>query len=132
MKVGFVAGAFDLLHPGHVLMLRDCKNSCDSLIVGLHVNPNKERKYKNKPIQTVFERFVQLNALKDVDYIIPYETEEDLLNILKTADINIRFVGSDYLGNEDKITGLNLVPLEYIIRNHSFSSSSLRRRIKGW
>src|SRR3990167_3972639 len=89
MKIGFVAGAFDLLHPGHIQLLRDCKDMCEYLVVGLHVDPSTERKEKNKPVQTVYERFEQLKACKYVDQVVPYETENDLLNMLNNGVINV-------------------------------------------
>jgi len=129
MKKGFTTGAWDLLHPGHLHLLCKCKSQCDHLIVGLHVDPSIERK-KNKPIQTVYERFIQLKACKYVDEIVPYETEQDLLNIFNTWKIDVRFLGSDYEKRKEDITGFNLVPIEYIPRSHSYSTSELRKRIK--
>ena len=96
MSTGFTCSAFDLLHAGHVEMLRECKEHCDWLIVGLHVNPRVDRPAKNAPVQSVYERYVQLRACKYVDEIIPYETEEDLINIMAIEPINIRFVGIEY------------------------------------
>ena len=127
MKVGFIAGAFDLLHPGHIHALAFASYHCDFLIVGLHVDPSLERKGKNKPIQTVYERYCQLRACKYVDRIIPYETENDLLNVLATESLDVRFLGSEY--EDRKITGRELVHIEYIPRLHSFSSSELRKRL---
>ena len=86
MKIGFTCGAFDLFHPGHVLMLAEAKEKCDWLIVGLHTNPNVERPdTKGKPIQSMYERWVQLRGCRFVDEIIPYDTEHDLLNIFKVT-----------------------------------------------
>ena len=128
MKVGFVASAFDLLHAGHIVMLGECKDHCDQLIVALHVDPSSERSAKNKPIETVFERYLRLNSCKFIDRIVPYETEEDLLNMLKIFKPDVRFLGSDYLHKD--FTGKEL-PIEiiYLDREHTFSSSSLRDRI---
>lgn len=131
-KIGFTCGAFDIKHAGHDLMFEECKNFCDFLIVGLHVDPSTERKEKNKPIQTVYERFVQLTSSKYIDQVIPYDSENDLLNILKTIGIKIRFVGSDYI--EKDFTGKDLckklnIEIFYNTRFHTFSSSSLRKRI---
>ena len=84
MKVGFTASTFDLLHAGHVAMLSEAKNVCDFLLVGLHVNPNEEREEKNRPIQTLVERYTQLKAISYVDEIIPYQKENDLLDSLMT------------------------------------------------
>lgn len=130
MKIGFVASSFDLLHPGHLYLLAKAKKRCDHLIVGLHVDPSVERKNKNKPLQTVYERYVQLKACKYVGRIIPYETEIDLLNILSTRKIDVRFLGSDYEDKKEMITGFELVPIEFIPREHTYSSSELRERIK--
>ena len=127
-EVGFTCGAFDFLHAGHVLFLEEAKNNCDYLIVGLHIDPSVERPLsKNKPIQTAFERYEQLRACKYVDEIIPYETEEELVSILKSRRIDIRFLGSDYC-NKD-FTGGDLLPVYYIDRDHSFSSSNIRKKI---
>jgi glycerol-3-phosphate cytidylyltransferase len=130
MKVGFVASAFDLLHTGHILMLKEAKEHCDYLICALHVDPSMERSNKNKPIQSLYERITQLEAVKYVDKIIPYETEHELLIILFTNNIDIRFLGSDY---EEKrsFTGSTLpIPIHYIQRVHGYSTSELRTRIK--
>jgi glycerol-3-phosphate cytidylyltransferase len=125
--VGFCAGAFDLLHAGHVLMLEDAKSQCDHLIVGLHTDPTLDRPDKNKPIQTTYERYLQLDACRFVDQIVPYDTEEDLYNILVTKDIDIRILGSDYENKE--YTGQGLVPVYFHRRAHRFSSTDLRIRI---
>jgi glycerol-3-phosphate cytidylyltransferase len=126
--VGFVASAFDLLHPGHLNLLRTMNEMCDSVTVGLHVNPQLERSEKNKPIQSVYERWIQLEACKYVDKIIPYETENDLYNLLTTEQIDVRFLGSEY---QTKIfTGSVLdMQIHYVPRNHTFSSSNLRIRM---
>jgi glycerol-3-phosphate cytidylyltransferase len=131
-NIGFTCGAFDLFHAGHNILLRDCKLLCDKLIVGLHTDPTIDRSFKNKPIQTMYERYIQLNNCKWVDEIIPYDTEKDLINLLATTKINIRFIGEDYLGK--KITGDALceqlnIKVIYFNRIHNFSSSELRDRI---
>tara|TARA_R100000152_G_C6781539_1_gene216235 strand:- start:193 stop:600 length:408 start_codon:yes stop_codon:yes gene_type:complete len=132
MKVGFTAGAFDLLHAGHVLMLEECASKCDKLIVGLHLNPSSERPEKNKPIQSVVERYIQLKSVKFVSEIIPYETEQDLADLLIVLPINIRFIGEDW--KHKNFTGKKLAGTRHKIiynrRGHSFSSSDLRKRIK--
>ena len=134
MIIGFTAGAFDLCHAGHVLMLRECKEHCDKLIVGLHVDPSIERPTKNKPVQTLVERYIQLKGLSYVDEIIPYETEKDLTDILSAVKIHVRFIGGDYV-NVDNFTGKSLceslgIEIFYNSRNHRFSSSELRKRIE--
>jgi len=127
--IGFTCGAFDLLHAGHIVMLEEAKSKCDKLIVGLQTDPSIDRPEKNKPIQSVYERFIQLNAVKYVDQIIPYDTEESLIDLLQSQHIDIRFIGEDY--REKKFTGSELpIDIEYTSRKHSFSSSSLRERVK--
>ena len=131
MTVGFTCGAFDLLHPGHVHLLEYSKKYyCDILIVGLHTDPSIDRPdTKNKPIQTSFERYMQLRACKWVNEIIPYDTEEDLYNLLSVIHYDVRILGSDY---ENKIlTGEKLCKnTRYVPRLHKYSSSELRDRIK--
>ena len=126
--IGFTCGAFDLLHAGHIVMLQEAKSNCDYLIVGLQTDPTIDRNEKNKPIQSVYERYVQLNAVEYVDEIIPYDTEQSLLDLLQSQNIDIRFVGEEY--RESKLTGRDLIELHYTSRRHSFSSSSLRERVK--
>ena len=127
--IGFTCGAFDLLHAGHIVMLEEAKSKCDKLIVGLQTDPSIDRPEKNKPIQSVYERFIQLSAVKYIDQIIPYDTEESLIDLLQSQHIDIRFIGEDY--REKKFTGSELpIDIEYTSRKHSFSSSSLRERVK--
>jgi len=128
-KIGFTAGAWDLLHAGHILFLRECRDLCDHLIVGLHVDPSKERDGKNKPIQSVYERIIQLEACKYVDSIIPYETEQELKTIIGNCNATIRFLGTDYLEQTGRITGEFILPIGYINRNHNYSTTELRHRI---
>ena len=96
-KIGFTCSCFDLFHAGHVAMLEEAKQHCDHLIVGLQVDPSKDRDDKNKPVQSLIERQIQLRGCKFVDEIIVYKTEKDLKTILKTLPINIRFLGSEYV-----------------------------------
>lgn len=130
MKIGFTCGAFDLCHAGHMLMFKECKNYCDYLIVGLHTDPTIDRPEKNKPIQTLEERIIQLEAIKYIDKIITYDTEKDLYEILSqnTHGINVRIIGSDW--KDKSFTGDDL-PLETVFnsRSHSYSSSDLRKRV---
>lgn len=135
MITGITFGAFDLLHPGHVHFLGYCKERCDELIVGLHTDPSIERDTKSTPIQTVFERYLQLISCKYVDIVFPYDTELDIENIIACFDIQKRFLGSDYEKNPEKITGYGLcldknIKLEFIPRLHSYSSTELRERIR--
>ena len=130
--VGFTCGTWDLLHTGHIFFLQECRKNCEILIVGLHINPSVNRKEKNAPIQSVYERWTQLMSSGLVDVVIPYETEEDLCNILATNDFNIRFLGSDYYNKN--ITGETLckernIDIMFIDRMHNYSSSELRERI---
>lgn len=132
VRVGFTCSAFDLLHAGHVDMLRQAKDRCDYLIVGLHTNPQLDRSSKNKPIQSVFERYMQLRANKYVDEIIPYETERDLEDILSTLEIDIRILGQEY--KDKQFTGHDIcthrnIEIFYNTRDHRFSSTDLRKRI---
>lgn len=133
MKVGFNCSTFDLCHPGHITMLKKEKELCDYLIVGLQVDPTIDRPgTKNKPIQTIYERYVQLKALSYVDEIIPYETEQDLLNLMMSQEIHIRFLGEEY--KNKNFTGKqycidNEIELYYHSRKHSFSTTELRNRI---
>lgn len=132
MIVGITFGSFDLLHAGHVSMLQECKRQCDILIVGLQTDPTIDRPKKNKPIQTTLERWIQLTALSCVDQVVPYDTELDLLNMLSILNVNVRFIGDDYLGQY--IHGADIcenkkIEIVYIRRMHTYSSSELRKRI---
>jgi glycerol-3-phosphate cytidylyltransferase len=132
MKVGFTCSTFDLLHSGHVQMLREAKDQCDYLICGLQVDPSVDRKDKNSPIQTVVERYTQLKAVGYVDEIIPYGTEEDLEDILSMYSINVRILGEEY--RDKPFTGRDIcrkrdIDIYFNNRDHRFSSSDLRQRV---
>ena len=132
MKVGFTCSTFDLLHAGHVQMLRDAKDQCDYLIVGLQFDPSIDRKEKNSPIQTIVERYTQLKAVSYIDEIIPYATEADLEDILSLYPINIRILGEEY--RDKDFTGKDIcckrdIDLYFNKRDHRFSSSDLRKRV---
>ena len=132
MIIGFTCSAFDLLHAGHVEMLRDASHQCDYLICGLQVDPSLDRPNKNKPVQTIVERYTQLKAVRYVDEIIPYSTEEDLEDILEMYPINVRILGAEYLDKD--FTGSDIcrdrgIELHFNSRDHRFSSSELRKRI---
>ena len=128
MKVGITASAFDLLHAGHVTMLSEAKSQCDYLICCLQVDPSVDRDEKNSPSQSIVERYIQLAAVKYVDEIIPYETEQDLLDILSVFDVDVRIIGEEYKGQA--YTGHNLrIKTYYNKRKHRFSSSELRSRL---
>jgi glycerol-3-phosphate cytidylyltransferase len=127
-KTGFTCGSFDLCHYGHILMFKECKEQCDHLIVGLQINPNKDRPEKNIPIQSLEERWGQLEAIKYIDDVIVYETEDDLIQLLTYIQADIRFVGADW--KDGKYTGWELdIPVIFNSRDHSFSTSELRQRI---
>ena len=132
MKVGFTASSFDLFHSGHVAMLKEARANCDFMIVGIQTDPTIDRPEKNQPIQSVFERYVQLEGCKYIDEIIPYATEQDLVDILLTYKIDVRFIGEEYKTKD--FTGKQLcvdkgIELYYNSRQHSFSTSGLRKRI---
>lgn len=132
MKIGFTASTFDLLHAGHISMLREAKDQCDYLICGLQVDPSVDRPEKNKPVQTLVERYVQLSAVKYVDEIICYETEADLVDVLEMFKIDVKIMGEEYR-NKD-FTGKEVckrkgIQLYFNRRDHRFSSTDLRARI---
>lgn len=132
MKVGFTCSTFDLFHAGHVSMLQEAKSHCDYLICGLQNDPTLDRTTKNKPVQTIVERQMQLKGSKFVDEIWIYNTEKDLEDLLLTLPLNIRILGVEYEGIE--FTGREIchkrnIELYFNSRDHSFSSSSLRKRV---
>ena len=128
VKIGVTCSCFDLLHAGHVVMLQEAKSICDYLICCLQVDPTLDRPdTKNKPIQSVFERYLQLSSCKYVDEIIPYATEKELEDILLTLNPDIRIIGEEYKGKD--FTGKNLSSIYYNKRRHSFSTSDLRKRV---
>ena len=129
MKIGFTCSTFDLFHAGHLLMLEEAKKQCDYLIVGLQTDPTIDRpKEKNKPVQTVFERFIQLEACKYVDKVIPYTTEKELIDILLSYHIDVRILGEEYI--EKNFTGMELgMEFYFNQRKHSFSTTELRQRV---
>ena len=126
--IGFTCSCFDLLHAGHILMLKDAKQQCDKLIVGLQTDPTLDRPEKNKPIQSFEERKIQLEAVKYVDEILKYNTEKELFEILRMLRPDVRILGSDYEGKYFTGTELN-IPIYYHKRNHNYSSSNLRKKI---
>jgi glycerol-3-phosphate cytidylyltransferase len=129
MKTGFTCSTFDLFHAGHLLMLEEAKKQCDYLIVGLQTDPTIDRpKEKNKPVQSVFERFIQLEACKYVDKVIPYATEKELIDILLSYHIDVRILGEEY--QEKDFTGMELgMEFYFNQRKHSFSTTELRQRV---
>jgi glycerol-3-phosphate cytidylyltransferase len=126
--IGFTCGSFDLCHYGHVLMFEEIRKQCDFLIVGVQSDPTIDRKDKNKPIQSMEERVGQVKAIKYVDRVITYETEDDLYKFLKIYTPDVRFLGADWKGK--KFTGHDLIIRNvFNTRDHSYSSSELRQRI---
>ena len=132
MIIGITFSSFDLFHSGHVAMLKEAKANCDHLIVGVQTDPTIDRPDKNKPIQSVFERYVQLEGCKYIDEIVPYATEKEIEDILLTYKIDKRFIGEEYKTKE--FTGKQLcvdkdIELYYNKRQHSFSTTNLRTKI---
>ena len=131
--VGFTCSTFDLLHAGHILMLAEAKSICDYLIVGLQIDPSIDRpESKNKPVQSIVERYVQLSAVKFVDEIIVYQTEKDLEDMLMFLPITIRIIGEEY--KDKDFTGKQVceersIRIFYNQRKHSFSTTELRKRV---
>lgn len=132
MKIGFACGVFDLYHAGHAIMLRECKENCDYLIVALNradnidysINPNKK-----KPIFSLEERKLVMESCKFVDEVLVYGSEEELMEIMKSKNFDVRFLGEDYKGKS--ITGSELnIPIYYTDRSHGLSTSQMRKRIK--
>ena len=127
-KIGFTCSCFDLLHCGHCIMLEDCKTQCDILIIGLQTDPTIDRKDKNKPIEEYEERKIMIESIKYVDDIIEYNTEAELLEILKELQPDVRIIGTDWKGK--KYTGCELpINMYWHKRNHEWSTSNLRRRV---
>ncbi len=132
MKVGFTCSTFDLFHAGHIIMLKEAKSQCDYLIVGLQTDPTIDREEKNKPVQSIFERFVQLQACKYVDEIVVYATEKDLVDILLSYPISVRILGEEY--EHRAFTGraecINRgIKFYFNKREHTFSTTELRQRV---
>ena len=132
-KIGFTCSTFDLLHAGHIAMLREAKSQCDYLICGLQTDPTIDRpKEKNPPVQSLVERYTQLAGVTYVDEIIPYQTEQDLMDMLSMYPINIRIQGEEY--RDKYLTGREIcrkrdIELYYNKREHRFSTSDLRLRV---
>ena len=132
MKIGFVCGIFDLFHAGHALMFKECKQHCDYLIVALNRGENISEQInpgKQKPVYSLEERKLIMESCRYVDEVLTYNSEDELLNILKTKKIDIRFLGEDYKGK--LITGEVLkIPIHYIDRSHGLSSSLYRNKLE--
>jgi len=133
MKIGITFSSFDLLHAGHVKMLEEAKTQCDYLICGLQTDPTLDRPEKNRPVQTVVERYIQLKGCKFVDEIVPYATEQDLEDILRSFKIDVRIIGDEYMNKP--FTGREYCEQAGIAfcfnkREHRFSSSGLRKEVQ--
>ena len=132
-KIGITCSSFDLLHAGHIKMLEEAKQHCDFLICALQTDPSIDRPEKNQPIQSIVERWVQLDACKYVDQIVPYATEKDLEDIFLSFDIDVRIIGEEY--RESYFTAKDIcetkgIQIIYNSRLHNWSSTNLRKRIK--
>jgi len=132
LRIGLTASTFDLLHAGHIEMLREAKAQCDYLICALQIDPAVDRPEKNRPVQTIVERYTQLEAVKFVDEIIPYLHETDLEDILQMRPIGVRILGDEY--RDKDFTGRDIckardIDLYFNRRDHRFSSSGLRERV---
>ena len=132
-RIGITFSTFDLLHAGHIAMLSEAKNHCDYLICGLQTDPTIDRpETKNKPVQSIVERQIQLAACRYVDEVVVYSTEQDLVDLLLILPVDVRILGVEYA--EKEFTGkseceLRGIDIVYNGRDHSFSSSSLRKRV---
>ena len=125
---GIIAGNFDIIHPGYILLFNECKENCDHLILLLHEDPSIERPEKLKPILSLDERILILSSLKQIDEIVPYKLESDLLNLIQNMNIDIRFLGDDYINKE--FTGKNLnIPIHFMNRSHGWSTTKYKQLI---
>ena len=129
MKKGITFGAFDLFHAGHVLMLEEAKTVCDHLIVCIQSDPSLDREEKNKPVQSIIEREIQVSGCRFVDEVIIYDTEADLLNIIGQVDRDIRIIGEEYKNKDFTGRDQTLERCHFNKRPHTFSSSELRERV---
>jgi glycerol-3-phosphate cytidylyltransferase len=132
MITGITASTFDLLHAGHIMMLREAREQCDHLICALQIDPSHDRPEKNTPVQTLVERYTQLAAVRYVDEIVPYQTEEDLEDILKMYKLDVRIIGEEY--KHGTFTGRATcaargIEIYFNKRDHRFSTSDLRKRV---
>ena len=129
---GFIASSFDIYHPGYALMLKECKDNCDYLVVALHENPKSANQDKNSPVMSLHERFLVLKSIRYIDEVAPYKSESDLVNLLHFYKPDIRFLGSDYksLESRKKISGYFVCKnIYYVDRFHDYSSSAIRKKI---
>lgn len=132
MKIGITCSCFDLFHAGHIKMLEEAKNNCEYLIVALQTDPTIDRPEKNKPIQSLVERYIQLDACKYVDKIVPYATEKELEEIFMSYDLDVRIIGEEYAIKDftaKEICKEREIEIYYNKRDHNFSSTELKKRI---
>lgn len=132
MRIGITCSCFDLFHAGHIKMLEEAKKNCDYLIVAFQTDPTIDRPKKNKPVQSLVERYIQLKGCKYIDEIVPYQTEEELEEIFMSFELDVRFIGKEYEHMDFTAKGickdLN-IDIHYNNRNHNFSSTNLRNKI---
>lgn len=130
--IGITCSTFDLLHAGHIIMLEECKKYCDFLICALQVDPTIDREEKNKPVQSLVERYIQLEAVTHVDKIIPYSSEEELITIFSSLDLDVRILGEEYKDKEftaKDVCQKRGIKIIYNKRDHNFSTTNLRNLI---
>ena len=125
-NIGIVAGNFDVIHPGYIFLFNECKENCDHLILFLHEDPSIERPEKLKPVLSLKERILILSSLRQIDEIIPYKSESDLLSLIKNMNIDVRFLGDDYINKA--FTGKELnIPIHYLNRSHGWSTTKYKK-----
>ena len=125
-NIGIIAGNFDVIHPGYIFLFNECKENCDHLILFLHEDPSVERPEKLKPILSLKERILILSSLRQIDEIIPYKSESDLLSLIKNMNIDVRFLGDDYINKA--FTGKELnIPIHYLNRSHGWSTTKYKK-----
>jgi glycerol-3-phosphate cytidylyltransferase len=125
-NIGIVAGNFDVIHPGYIFLFNECKENCDHLILFLHEDPSVERPEKLKPILSLKERILILSSLRQIDEIITYKLESDLLSLIKDMNIDVRFLGDDYINKA--FTGKELnIPIHYLNRSHGWSTTKYKK-----
>ena len=128
IKIGVIAGNFDVIHPGYIHLFNECKKYCSYLIIFLHKDPSVERPEKLKPILSLDERLLILSSLKQIDEIVTYQSESDLAHLLSTTQIDIRFLGDDY--KDKSFTGDELnIPIHYLNRSHGWSTTKFKKLI---
>ena len=125
-NIGIIAGNFDVIHPGYIFLFNECKENCNHLILFLHEDPSIERPEKLKPVLSLKERTLILSSLRQIDEIIPYKLESDLLSLIKIMNIDVRFLGDDYINKA--FTGKELnIPIHYLNRSHGWSTTKYKK-----